>query len=81
MDRKQTNQNNQVQFKQDDCLAAIVKNNSLVNVYLRSGIKLQGYISAFDNYVIFLTVSDRQGSANTQMLYKQAIATILLCAE
>ena len=42
-----------------------------VSIYLVSGIKLQGYVESFDQFVILLknTVS--------QMIYKHAISTIV----
>lgn len=78
MDQSQVELSAYELFKQDNFLAAAVKNNSLVNIYLKSGIKLQGYINAFDNYVVFLTCSDKQKNTSMQMVYKQAIATILM---
>jgi host factor-I protein len=52
-------------------LNTLRKEHVQVTVYLVSGIRLQGYIESFDKLVILLknTVS--------QVVYKQAIATIL----
>jgi host factor-I protein len=42
-----------------------------VTMFLKSGIKLQGYVTAFDSFCVMLT-RDRQ----SQIIYKQAISTI-----
>jgi RNA chaperone Hfq len=42
-----------------------------VTLFLKSGIKLQGYVTAFDSFCILLT---RDGQS--QIIYKQAISTI-----
>ena len=42
-----------------------------VTVFLTSGIKLQGLISAFDNFCIFVSRGDQ-----SQLVYKHAIASI-----
>ena len=56
---------------QDPFLNALRKEHISVSIYLVNGIKLQGKIDAFDQYVIMLknTVS--------QMVYKHAISTIV----
>jgi host factor-I protein len=40
-------------------------------MFLKSGIKLQGYVTAFDSFCVLLT---RDGQS--QIIYKQAISTI-----
>ena len=42
-----------------------------VTMFLKSGIKLQGYVTSFDSFCILLT---RDGQS--QIIYKQAISTI-----
>jgi len=56
---------------QDPFLNALRKDRVPVSIYLVSGIKLQGQIESFDNFVILLrnTVS--------QMIYKSAISTVV----
>lgn len=56
---------------QDPFLNALRKEHVPVSIYLVNGIKLQGKIDSFDQYVIILknTVS--------QMVYKHAISTIV----
>ena len=56
---------------QDPFLNALRKQRIPVSVYLVSGIKLQGQIESFDQFVILLrnTVS--------QMVYKHAISTVV----
>jgi host factor-I protein len=56
---------------QDNFLNAIRKEHTPVSIFLVNGIKLQGKVDSFDQYVIMLknTVS--------QMVYKHAISTIV----
>lgn len=56
---------------QDPYLNVLRKDRIPVSIYLVSGIKLQGQIESFDQFVILLknTVS--------QMVYKHAISTIV----
>ena len=59
------------QSLQDPFLNALRKERVPVSIYLVIGIKLQGYIDSFDQFVVLLknTVS--------QMVYKHAISTIV----
>ena len=59
------------QSLQDPFLNALRKDRIPVSIYLVSGIKLQGEIDSFDQFVILLrnTVS--------QMVYKSAISTVV----
>ncbi|MBD3647250.1 MAG: RNA chaperone Hfq [Pseudomonadales bacterium] len=59
------------QSLQDPFLNALRKDRVPVSIYLVSGIKLQGQIESFDQFVILLrnTVS--------QMIYKSAISTVV----
>ena len=56
---------------QDPFLNQLRKENAPVSIYLLNGIKLQGQIQSFDQYVILLR------GAVTQMVYKHAISTIV----
>ena len=56
---------------QDSFLNQIIKDNIPVSVYLLNGIKLQGQVKSFDQYVIVL-------SGNTpQLIYKHSVSTIV----
>ena len=59
------------QSLQDPFLNALRKERIPVSIFLVSGIKLQGQIESFDQFVILLrnTVS--------QMIYKSAISTVV----
>ncbi|BDZ74922.1 MULTISPECIES: RNA chaperone Hfq [Methylophaga] len=59
------------QTLQDPFLNALRKENIPVSIYLVNGIKLQGQIDSFDQFVILL-----KNSVN-QMVYKHAISTIV----
>lgn len=59
------------QSLQDPFLNALRRENVTVSVYLVNGIKLQGQIDSFDQFVILL-----KNSVN-QMVYKHAISTIV----
>ena len=59
------------QTLQDPYLNALRKERVQVSIYLVNGIKLQGQIESFDQFVVLLrnTVS--------QMVYKHAISTVV----
>ena len=59
------------QTLQDPFLNALRRENVPVSIYLVNGIKLQGQIDSFDQFVILL-----KNSVN-QMVYKHAISTIV----
>ncbi len=59
------------QSLQDPFLNALRKDRIPVSIYLVSGIKLQGQIESFDQFVILL-----RNSVN-QMIYKHAISTVV----
>jgi len=59
------------QSLQDPFLNALRRENVSVSIYLVNGIKLQGQINSFDQFVILL-----KNSVN-QMVYKHAISTIV----
>jgi len=59
------------QSLQDPFLNALRKERVQVAIYLVNGIKLQGYVDSFDQYVILLK------NTVTQMVYKHAVSTIV----
>jgi host factor-I protein len=62
---------NKGQLLQDPFLRVLRKEGIPVSIFLVNGIKLQGQIDSFDQYVIVLK------SATTQMVYKHTISTIV----
>ena len=56
---------------QDPFLNALRREHVPVSIYLVNGIKLQGQVDSFDQYVILLK------NTVTQMVYKHAISTIV----
>ena len=62
---------NRGQSLQDPFLNALRKEHIPVSIYLVNGIKLQGNIESFDQYVILLR------NTVTQMVYKHAISTVV----
>ena len=65
------NTNNKSKFLQDPFLNVLRREKITVSVFLVNGIKLQGFIESFDQYVILLR------SSVTQLVYKHAISTIV----
>lgn len=63
--------NNKIQLLQDPFLNALRKEHVPVSIYLVNGIKLQGNIESFDQYIVLLH------NTVTQMVYKHAISTIV----
>lgn len=61
---------------QDVFLEILCTNKIPVSIFLISGIKLQGYLDNFDREVLILKNSLTQTVAG-QMIYKQAISTIM----
>lgn len=59
------------QMLQDPFLNVLRKEHVAVSIYLVNGIKLQGQVDSFDQYVILLK------NTVTQMVYKHAISTIV----
>ena len=59
------------QILQEPFLNALRKEKIAVSIYLVNGIKLQGQVDSFDQYVIIL-----KNTVN-QMVYKHAISTIV----
>jgi len=62
---------NKIQLLQDPFLNALRKEHIPVSIYLVNGIKLQGNIESFVQYVVLLR------NTVTQMVYKHAISTIV----
>ena len=62
---------NKIQLLHDPFLNALRKEHIPVSIYLVNGIKLQGNIESFDQYVVLLR------NTVTQMVYKHAISTIV----
>jgi host factor-I protein len=62
---------NKGQLLQDPFLNALRKEHVPVSIYLVNGIKLQGQIESFDQYVVLLK------NSVTQMVYKHAISTVV----
>lgn len=56
---------------QDPFLNTLRREKVSVSIYLVNGIKLQGQIESFDQFVVLLK------NAVTQMVYKHAISTIV----
>jgi host factor-I protein len=63
--------NNKGLLLQTPFLETLRTDNVPVSVYLVNGIKLQGQIEAYDQYIILLK------NMVTQMVYKHAISTIV----
>ena len=62
---------NKGQTLQDPFLNALRREHIQVSIYLVNGIKLQGQIDSFDQYVVLLK------NTVTQMVYKHAISTVV----
>jgi host factor-I protein len=62
---------NKGQMLQDPFLNTLRKERVQVSIYLVNGIKLQGQIESFDQYVVLLK------NTVTQMVYKHAISTVV----
>ena len=59
------------QSLQDPFLNALRRERVPVSIYLVNGIKLQGQVESFDQYVVLLK------NTVTQMVYKHAISTVV----
>jgi host factor-I protein len=59
------------QLLQDPFLNALRRDHIPVSIYLVNGIKLQGQVESFDQYVVLLK------NTVTQMVYKHAISTVV----
>ncbi|MBK7686861.1 MAG: RNA chaperone Hfq [Rhodocyclaceae bacterium] len=62
---------NKGQSLQDPFLNTLRREHVPVSIYLVNGIKLQGQVESFDQYVVLLK------NTVTQMVYKHAISTIV----
>lgn len=63
---------NKGQLLQDPFLNVLRKEHVPVSIYLVNGIKLQGHVESFDQYVVLL-----RNQQVTQMVYKHAISTVV----
>jgi len=59
------------QTQQDPFLNALRREHVPVSIYLVNGIKLQGQVESFDQFVVLLK------NSVSQMVYKHAISTIV----
>lgn len=57
---------------QDAFLNQVRKEKTSITIFLINGVKLQGFITWFDNFCVLL---DRDGQC--QLVYKHAISTIM----
>ena len=62
---------NKGQLLQDPFLNTLRKERVPVSIYLVNGIKLQGQIDSFDQFVVLLK------NSVSQMVYKHAISTVV----
>jgi host factor-I protein len=69
--KKGQTMSNKGQLLQDPFLNTLRKEHVPVSIYLVNGIKLQGQIESFDQYVVLLK------NTVTQMVYKHAISTVV----
>ena len=70
MEKKETKQSKSHSL-QDPFLNTLRKEKVQVSVFLVNGIKLQGQVESFDQYVILLK------SSVVQLVYKHAVSTIV----
>jgi host factor-I protein len=70
-ERNGVDMSNKGQLLQDPFLNLLRKEHVPVSIYLVNGIKLQGQIESFDQYVVLLR------NTVTQMVYKHAISTVV----
>lgn len=56
---------------QDLALDEMIKRKKIVTIYLNNGVRLQGLIDAYDQYVISLPYEGK-----SQLIYKSSISTI-----
>ena len=70
MEKKETKQP-KLQSLQDPFLNTLRREKVQVSVFLVNGIKLQGQVESFDQYVILLK------SGVVQLVYKHAVSTIV----
>ena len=71
LNNKTASMSNKGQLLQDPFLNALRKEHVPVSIYLVNGIKLQGHVESFDQYVVLLR------NTVTQMVYKHAISTVV----
>ena len=71
MQLENKNMSGKGQLLQDPFLNILRKEHVPVSIYLVNGIKLQGQIESFDQYVVLLK------NTVTQMVYKHTISTVV----
>ena len=64
---------NKTQSLQDPFLNALRRQKVPVAIYLTNGIKLNGNVAAFDQYVVLL----KSNNNTKQLVFKHAIATVV----
>ncbi len=64
------------QSLQEPFLNALRRERIPVSIYLMSGVKLQGQVESFDQFVVLLR-STTTPNAVSQMIYKHAISTVV----
>jgi len=67
--------NEKAQNLQDTFLNHVRKSRTSVTIFLVNGVKLQGFVTWFDNFCVLLR---RDG--HSQLVYKHAISTIMPAA-
>ena len=63
------------QILQEPFLNQLRRDRIPVSIYLVNGIKLQGQVESFDQFVVLLR--SQAGGGGSQMVYKHAISTIV----
>ncbi len=66
-----SNSKSQSQSLQDNYLNQLRKDKVPVIIFLTNGVRLKGFVKAFDNFVILVK------DVNQQFIYKHAISTIV----
>ncbi len=61
---------------QDLFLKQLVENQAAVSLFLMNGIRLQGVITNFDAYAIF--IASKNSEVPMQMVYKRRISSVML---
>ena len=57
---------------QNAFLTEVCRSRAMVTVFLVNGVKLQGFVTYFDDQVVLLRRDDQ-----TQLVYKHAISTVM----
>ena len=62
------------QIEQNNFLGNLIEQNT--PIFLKNGVKLQGFINGFDNQTIFLRAFLEASNIAAQVIYKRTISTI-----